>query len=261
MATRITDYAESITEQSRLELLGIARWLADNKKTAYLVGGWAVYYYTKPGERPSAKWGEAKWNKFKWDDPNGFKAVGSKDIDLVFQNKKEKEKFEQEYCRNNGYSKRGPVQPKEWVKRVNDADIIFDPDVLSKTWRVRGARVGWNHLTTYSVRLELDAGTSIMAPSKELLLLYKCVALIERTDARGKPNAEIARLDSKIWKDANDILALHDTGISAGALASLAEKTGLARILNYAKQIISVDYDEYGFTQYAFAKKFLELKP
>src|SRR3989344_5541471 len=64
MATRITDYTESITEQSRLELLGIARWLADNKKTAYLVGGWAVYYYTKPGERPSAKWGEAKWNKF-----------------------------------------------------------------------------------------------------------------------------------------------------------------------------------------------------
>ncbi|HIH20269.1 TPA: hypothetical protein HA244_03295 [Candidatus Micrarchaeota archaeon] len=144
---------------------------------------------------------------------------------------------------------------------MEGTDIVFDPDVLSKTWKVRGVSVGWSHLTSHSVRLELGVGTSIMAPSKELLLLYKCVALVERTDARRKPNAEIARLDSKIWKDANDILALNDTGINGETLADLAEKTGLARILSHAKQIISADYEDYGFKQYAFAKNFLELKP
>ncbi|MBI5176591.1 hypothetical protein HY995_00725 [Candidatus Micrarchaeota archaeon] len=55
MATRITDYGQSITEPSRLELKSIAQWLAGENNIAYLVGGWAIYYFTKPRERPSAK--------------------------------------------------------------------------------------------------------------------------------------------------------------------------------------------------------------
>lgn len=236
MATRITDYAMSITEPSRLELLNIARWLADKKKTAYLVGGWAVYYYAKSRED----------------------VLGSKDIDLVFQNKREKEEFEQQYCRSNGYFRRGLDNPKEWVKQVHGIDIVFDPDVLSKTWKVRGTSVGWNQLANNCVQLELEAGTKVLAPAKELLLLYKCVALVERTGERKKPSAPVIRLDSKIWKDANDILALHETEINDGVLADMAEKTGLAPILNYAKQIIATNYENYGLTQYTLAKSFLE---
>ncbi len=258
MATKIGDYNPSITEPSRLELVSIARWLADNKKTAYLVGGWAVYFYVKPGERPPGKYGQVVFDKSKYGDTFGFQPLGSKDIDVVFENKGEKEEFEEMYCRNNGYSKRGNIHPRELVKQVNGTEIVFDPDVLSKKWKARGTDIGWNHLITYNVWLELDSGIYVLVPTKELLLLYKCVALVERTDESKKFGAETLRLESKIWKDANDILALHDTGIDKSALDVIAQKTGLEQILNDAKQIISKNYDNYGFTQYAFSKNFLE---
>ncbi len=258
MATRITDYDPSITEPSRLELLNIARWLQDNKKTTYLVGGWAVYYYTKPRERPSAKLGELILGKSRLGDPHGFGALGSKDIDLVFQNKREKEEFEQQYARSNGYYRRGPFQPKEWVKRAGNTEIILDLDIITNPYKNSVLPLRWNFLPSNSTSTRIEEETAIYTPNKELLLLYKCVALVERTDERRKPNAEVIRLDSKIWKDANDILALQDTEINNGTLADLAEKTGLAPILRDAKKIISKNYENYGFTQYSFAKSFLE---
>ncbi len=259
MATRIVDYDPSITEPSRLELVSIARWLKDNSKTVYLVGGWAVYYHTKASERPPGKFGEAIFDKSKFDDPLGFAALGSKDIDLIFETKAAKEEFEEKYCRQNGYRKSGPT-PKELVKHIGKIGVILDPDLLSNFWNVRKTKVGWKDLVGHHAKLELDDDASILAPTKELLLLYKCIALVERTDDRGKPNQNVVRLDSKIWKDANDILALHDTGINAEALESLAKDAGFAGILAAAKQIISENYENYGFRQYAFAKKFLEGK-
>lgn len=258
MATRIGDYNPSITEPSRLELVSIARWLAENKKTAYLVGGWAVYYYARRGERPAGKYGQAVFGKSKYSDPFGLQPLGSKDIDIVFENKGEKEEFEEEYCRNNSYSKRGLFHPREMVKLANGVEIVFDPDVLSKKWKVRGTDVGWSHLATYNAQLEIAQGIPVLVPTKELLLLYKCVALVDRTDESKKLGTQTARLESKIWKDANDILSLHETGIDQSALDDVMQKMGLAQILNDAKQIISKNYDNYGFAQYVFSKNFLE---
>lgn len=259
MATHLADYNPEITEQSRLELVNIARWLQDNNPTAYLVGGWAVYYHFKSRERPYAKL-PAPLGEFKLGDRYGFQALGSKDIDLVFENKTAKEEFEEEYCRPNDYHKRGSFKPRELVKYIGKTDVILDADLLSNSRVVRKIKVPWSYLPRHNSKLALEGSVSIQVPTKELLLLYKCVALVERTDERSKPNPNLVRLDSKIWKDANDILALHDTGINAETLGGLAKETGLSDILSDAKQIISSSYDGFGFTQYAFFRQFLEEK-
>lgn len=94
MPTRIADYDPSITEPSKLELISMAKWLQENKFKACLVGGWAVYYWTKAGTRPPAKYGEAVYDRSRYDDPHGFRPLGSKDIDLVFGSKAQREEFE-----------------------------------------------------------------------------------------------------------------------------------------------------------------------
>lgn len=259
MTTRIADYSPAITEPSRLELISIARQLKENDFTAYLVGGWAVYYYTKPEERPAGKAGEAVVDQSRVEDPHGFQALGSKDIDLIFEDKKTKEECE-ELCRKNGFFRRrsNMLGKTELVKRVENTSIILDSDTLSNSWTVRGTEIGWKDLIPHHASIPLESISSISVPSKELLLLYKCIALVQRTDNSKRVSADANLFESKIWKDANDILALHDTGIDEGVLARLAKETGLANILSAAKQIISSNYDSYGFTQYAFAHRFLK---
>ncbi len=258
MTSRISDYDSAITEPSRHELASIARWLQENTQTAYLVGGWAVYYFTKQRERPSARMPFKLDGTVKLNDPPGFAALGSKDIDLVFGSKASRETFEQKYCRVNGYLPPKRILNRDlWRKHSRSAEILLDFGLLRDTWKVRKAKVDWSGLLGHHAGLEVAPGVSILAPHKELLLLYKCVALVERTDKRGLPNQNLGYLDSKIWKDANDILALHDTGINEDALTSIAEESGLQKILSAAKEIISSNYESFGFTQYAFAKNFL----
>ncbi|MBI5035930.1 hypothetical protein HZC09_01175 [Candidatus Micrarchaeota archaeon] len=257
METRIADYPPATTEPSRRELLNIARWLQENRRTAYLVGGWAVYYYTKPGARPHGKV-EVAAVENRFEDPYGFQALGSKDIDLVFKNKRDREEFEQEYCRKNSYYKPRIPEPRQLVKHAENVEILLDTDLLSNSWKVGKTRFEWKILEGRSANLELEAGLSVLAPKKELLLLLKCVALVERTGRRRQPNQDLRYLDSKIWKDANDVLALHDTGVNAERLSSLAKETGLAGILSEAKQILAANYENYGFSQYASGRKFVE---
>lgn len=263
MATRIGDYDKAITDQSKDELLAIAKWLSGQKHQPFLVGGWAVYYFTHSGRRPSAKFGEFTFGKSKLGDSFGFEPLGSKDIDLVFRNSDSKNSFEFHYCKEFGYKKEGLHTPKRWVKHTAGtppADIVLDFDVLSREWVVRGKRVTWKHLAKHHVAVSIAKGPTMNCPSKELLLLYKCVALVERTDTRQLPNQDLNYLDSKIWKDANDILALHDTGIDDKKLASVAKETGLGGILQDAKALITANYESYGFTQYAFKDKFLGME-
>jgi len=258
MATRISDYRPEITEPSRHELTSIARWLQQNSFTAYLVGGWAVYFHTKSSERPPGIIEKAKFEKSRMEDPFGFKVLGSKDIDLVFNNKAEKEEFEKNYCRNNGFVRRGLFPPKEWVKNAGGTDIILDFDLLARKWPVLDSIVEWRHLAGHSQEIWLGEGAEILVPSKELLLLYKCVALVERTANRHKQGQDLAHLDSKIWKDANDVLALYDTRINADKLGLLSKETKLEKIRSAAKKIIAANYESYGFAQYASAREFLK---
>ena len=261
MATKIANYDPAVTDQSKQELLELAEWLQTKSFTPYLVGGWTVYYHTKRSKRPPATYGQAVYDESRYDDPYGFAPLGSKDIDLVFPNSREKSSFEHYYCWERGYKKMEELtEARIWTKTTlgsNSAEIILDLDVLSTKWKVRGSNVSWKPLLKHRTELSLENNASILAPVKELLLLYKCVAIVERTDKRQEPNQDVQYLDSKIWKDANDVLALHDTGINEGRLTALAKETKLSEVLLQAKRIISENYESYQFGQYAFSRKFL----
>jgi len=265
MATRIGDYKKEITDLSKIELLSLARWFTDPKFVKYkpfLVGGWAVYFHTYYAERPAGVYGKAVYGKSRFDDSYGFSPLGSKDIDLLFPDAKSRDSFEHYYCKDHGYAKEGFGAEKFWVKHKTGSDdtgIILDLLSLSKKWSVRGSAISWNALPTHSVPVNFGHGLSMDCPEKELLLLYKCVALVQRTDRKTLPNP-LPNLDSKIWKDANDILALHDTGINDKKLAAMVKETGLERILQDAKDLIAASYEDYGFTQYASKDKFLGLE-
>jgi hypothetical protein len=263
MATRIGDYKKEITDLSKIELLSLARWFTDPKFVKYkpfLVGGWAVYFHTISDKRPAGLYDEAVFNKSRFDDPSGFSPLGSKDIDLLFPDAKSRDSFEYYYCKEHGYTKEGFGAEKFWVKHKtgsDDSGIILDLLSLSEKWSVRGSAISWDALPAHSVPVDFGNGLSMACPEKELLLLYKCVALVQRTDRKNLPNPS-PNLDSKIWKDANDILALHDTGIDEKKLASIAKETGLEPILTDAKALIAASYESYGFTQYAFKDNLLK---
>lgn len=257
MTSRITDYDSSITEPSRRELISIAHWIQENGQRTFLVGGWAVFYHTTFSGRPAAKYGAAAYRKSHYRDFVGFAPLGSKDIDLVFENKKARETFEQKYCRNNGYVPPSRLRERSWTKPSSGTEILLDFDLLSNHRTVRRTKIGWTNLLEHQVAVEVDGNVSIPAPAKELLLLYKCVALVERTDQRGLPNQDLKYLDSKIWKDANDILALHETGIDAGLLSAISKESGTEKILVAAKQIIASNFDSYGLTHYSKSRRFL----
>ena len=105
-------------------------------------------------------------------------------------------------------------------------------------------------MARHNNRIPIQNGVELAVPTKELLLLYKCFAIVSRTDQLGHPKAEVIRLTSKIWKDAFDILALWDTGVEQAKLASLAKETSLERIVRIARQIIGSSLPEFTINRY-----------
>ena len=203
MATSIATHSTEVTDQSKTELVSIASWLGKNKRTAYLVGGWAVYHYTKDFHGREQEEHEPDGGS------NSFHPLGSKDIDLIFSNTDEKQSFEFHYCKKGGYKKRGIYPDKPWTKTIpgiEPTDIVIDLDVLSREWKERGMDVTWKHLVKHNAKMNLEKEVVIPVPEKELLLLYKCVAIISRTDQSRQPKANVGYLTSKIWKDAFDML-------------------------------------------------------
>jgi|GEM_PF-2169380 len=259
MTSRISDYDAAITEPSLRELIGIARWLQENRQKTFLVGGWAVYFLTMSGSRTPGVYREGKYRESRYRDAAGFQPLGSKDIDLVFQNKSAREVFEQGYCRPNGF-----IRPKlllsrnTWQKSFGSGEVELDFALLSETRTARRVKIGWSDLSRHNAVVNVAPGVSVLVPSRELLLLYKCFALVERSDKRGQPNQDLRYLDSKIWKDANDILALHDAGVDGSMLDSLAKEAGLGKILADAKGILRARFDGFGFTQYSSSVDFLK---
>jgi len=248
MATSIATYSSEITDQSKTELVSIADWLGKNKRTAYLVGGWAVYHFTKDFH------GNDQGKDITPEDDQGsFNPLGSKDIDLVFSNAEEKQSFEFHYCKEGGYKKRGIYPDKPWTKTIPGiipTDIVIDLDVLSREWKERDMDITWKHLVKHNAKMNLNKEVAIRVPEKELLLLYKCVAIISRTDQSRQPKANVSYLTSKIWKDAFDILALWDTGIDKKRLRNLVAETKLEQATKMARQIIESRLPEFAITRY-----------
>jgi len=260
MTSRATDYAPEITAPSQHELEKIANWAASAKETPFLVGGWAVYYYVKPFERPSAKYGKTVYGKTKHGNPFGFEPLGSKDIDLIFKNKDCREKFERDFCEPNGYRKRkNPLNIFDrpvTSKTVAGTEIILDTDTLATTWKTSGAKVSWKPLEADHASLVINDNSSLKAPSKELLIAYKCGALVDRSDEI-LAGRETEYLRSKVWKDSQDVLALTKTGYDAAKLGRTVKRLGWAAIVDGARKIITERKAEYGLEQLAEGNAFL----
>jgi hypothetical protein len=98
VATRISDYAAAITDESRKELERIATHFTGHPAKPFLVGGWAVYCHTKTQQHTTTP------NTLEGNTPkqDGFTPLGSKDIDMVFGNSHKKQAFEYDYCKHSG---------------------------------------------------------------------------------------------------------------------------------------------------------------
>ena len=242
MTTRKNDYPPEITDLSKKELEEIAGWLEQKNRAACLIGGWAVYYYT--------------------NTTPGFFPLGSKDIDLVFYTKEEENSFEHYFCKAHGYQKtRGYAPDWYWAKKVprKNTEIILDLVTASKAtdWKIRGTTMSWAFLKDDAQKIRTDKGMVIDVPAKEMLLLYKSAGIVDRTERKKLPDQDQDYLESKIWKDAFDILALNETGISEEKLETYAERTKLKPLIEAAKEIIRQNIGNYELESFSKAEKFL----
>lgn len=184
------DYDKKFTDYSFEELKNFLKWMND-KKGVYpiIIGGWAVYAY-KP-------------------------ALGSKDIDVVMPTDKDlNDILLQEYFPANGFEvkKDRYFNPKYYVKEIYDEgrtkEIIIDVFIGKSSKEDEeelGIKFHWETVLKNSELKEIN-GLSSYVPKRELLILLKVIAALERTSKYDKKADE--KILSKIWKDYHDIVVL-----------------------------------------------------
>ncbi len=181
------DYDTEFTDVSFEELRRFLKWM-NEKKGIYpiIIGGWAVYAYKQ--------------------------ALGSKDIDVVMPTDKDhNEMLLQEYFPANGYDvkKDKYFNPKYYVKEVEDKgrtkEIIVDVfigEFSKEDEEGFGIKFHWEKVLQYQELKEIE-GLSLYVPKRELLILLKVIASLERTSKFDKTGD--GAIPSKIWKDYHDI--------------------------------------------------------
>ncbi|MFH1394329.1 MAG: hypothetical protein ABIH29_05625, partial [Candidatus Micrarchaeota archaeon] len=154
-------YDDGITGPSLKELEEFAAWY--NEKIGnypVIVGGWAVYCYTK--------------------------GLGSKDIDVVFLGDAAKHVTLGAYFLSHGYAERSrSFFDKEFVKVINtserEIEIIIDAVSSKRTiiFDSRKARLPWKWAIKHNTLQKLG-NARFYIPTAELLLVYKLGAIIGR---------------------------------------------------------------------------------
>ncbi|HIH17085.1 MAG TPA: hypothetical protein HA252_06800 [Candidatus Diapherotrites archaeon] len=192
------DYRPEVTDLSREELRNFLDWCA--KLLGYeptIIGGWAVYAHV-PGH------------------------LGSRDIDVVFPTNRAIDEVMDRYYAYNGFKCEGDLEKtfhKEAMVDGKTEKIIYDATSYERRNRLKekdSIEIPWNLIETHKERKDL-AGLSLWTPSLELLLLYKVKAYRDRSHELLHKGLLITpgdrnRLNSKIWKDAEDIKALDGLG-------------------------------------------------
>ncbi|MFA6420087.1 MAG: hypothetical protein WCW13_04760 [archaeon] len=179
-----------------------------------ILGGWAVYAYTKKQK--------------------------SVDVDVLFKTKKDiallkpfftERKFKQEEDRQGNVTFELETTKHEY-KGITLESIIFDlmlvdePNVLHSN---KNISVPWELCYEFNEKAKLN-GTEILAPTKELLVILKTKALLDREYDKYKlknfTNKQwLKRKDFKIEKDKQDIKDLFETTINQTKLETILEKT------------------------------------
>ncbi|MFQ5907195.1 MAG: hypothetical protein ACE5JA_11580 [bacterium] len=182
-------YHDELTDSTLQELKNIGRWfntLYGNYPT--IIGGWAVWLY----------------------NPLGY---GSRDIDLLFPERRTKERLANQYLSANGYilKKQSPFE-EQFVKVVETSrgneEIYLDACSVEDTNRVRGTSVEipWALAIRNSELMDLK-GLKFYVPRPEILIMLKAKAALDREHDR-KRAYDAYYLDSKIVKDYYDVVSL-----------------------------------------------------
>ncbi len=185
------DYDKEFTDVSFDELKKFLKWM-NEKKGIYpiIIGGWAVYAYKQ--------------------------ALGSRDIDVVMPTDKDlNDILLTEYFPANGYyvKKDKHFNPKYYVKDIEDGkgrseEVIVDVFIgkFSKEDEEGfGIKFHWGKVIEYQ-ELKQIGGFSLYVPRRELLILLKVIASLERASKFDKTGD--GKIPSKIWKDYHDIAIL-----------------------------------------------------
>ncbi len=192
------DYRPEVTDLSREELRDFLEWcvkLLGHEPT--IIGGWAVYAHV----------------------PNH---LGSRDIDVVFATNRSIDEVMNQYYAYNGFKTEGDLEKtfyKEVTANGKTEKMIYDATSYERRNRLKekdALEIPWNLIESHKERKDL-AGLSLWTPSLALLLLYKVKAYRDRSYELLHKGLLITpgdrdRLNSKIWKDAEDIKALDGLG-------------------------------------------------
>lgn len=179
-------YYEEITQNSFQEMIELCKWL--NEIHGYhpvIIGGWAVYLY--------------------------HPTLGSRDIDILFPNRKLKHDVINNYLFSHNYQSEGLIE-KEYFKEVETPKgkekIIIDACSVEDINRLKGTEIiiPWSLAFEYQTSQEIE-GVELYVPSVEALLLYKTKAALDRENDL-KTTFDPFFLQQKIRKDYHDIITL-----------------------------------------------------
>jgi len=142
--------------------------------------------------------------------------IGSKDIDIVMQNDSDVDKL----LSGNFFDKEGnPIEQIYPIKRKKTISIdgetrkiicdIFCAQYPRSDFEGLGIKFHWGLMEKFKEEHEIR-GMKVLVPKRELLIVSKIIALVdrsERLDKKGNMDDD-EDLQSKIWKDYRDIAFL-----------------------------------------------------
>lgn len=182
-------YYEELTTATYQELLRVGGWF--NQMFGYhplLVGGWAIYYYNPAG-------------------------LGSRDVDLIFPDRKLKDRVVNQYLMTHGYEReRRSEFEEEYVLLVRTSRgverVYLDVATVQDPNRVHGADVElpWK-LAFDHQRLAKIGDAEFYVPSPEVLILLKVKAAVDR-EYDAAHVFDPFSLQQKSWKDYYDVTSL-----------------------------------------------------
>jgi hypothetical protein len=200
------EYRSEITQESYKELKCLAFWAKGMGPEFYVIGGWAAWKY--------------------------HSGLGSRDIDVVFADRRVLDEFLSIYYKNNGYEAYGGPFTNRYRKKIVDkeSEVFVEIDAASilegppfKEDRKRN--IPYRLLEKHSVLWDLGAA-SVRLPVPELLILQKTKAIRDRgweLDHTAVSPIDSARLRSKIRKDAYDIRGISSVVKNWGVVWSIAD--------------------------------------
>lgn len=179
-------YYEEITNESFQEMIELCKWL--NEIYGYhpvIIGGWAVHFH--------------------------YPTLGSRDIDILFSERRQKDIVVNQYLNSHGYKSEGLFE-KEYFKEVitprGPERVIIDACSVEDVNLLKGTDIiiPWKLAFEYQKNIKTE-DVELYIPKVEVLLLFKSKALLDRAEDL-KEAFDPFYLQQKILKDHYDIANL-----------------------------------------------------